>query len=311
MWTDGWDASDDGTAPALRGGACDDGTAPALRAAASMNDPRITADRSETKYLVTPEAAVALEREIERHLPAHYFGGHGAISRPGWLTFATTVYFDTANRDLYREALGSAVHSKLRVREYYAAPPEEPIDPPIERADVAQLPALLWLEIKHRDGTRSRKRRIGLTRHELAPFLKAGIIGEETVELARAEHGAAAADVLADVAEICRRYPTRMRPSCVVDYRRSAFQEPGGSLRITVDHAVAFFAPPADLFARDVGLMHAALGQPKRNLDVSVVEIKSRGSQPAWLGHMTANYQLRAQRFSKFVAALRNVHDSA
>jgi len=91
---------------------------------------QLTADRTETKYLVAPELALTLGQEIARHLPAHHFRGSGATILPDWLEYATTLYFDTAERDLYRSALANPVHFKLRAREYYSVYPPAPTHPP-------------------------------------------------------------------------------------------------------------------------------------------------------------------------------------
>jgi hypothetical protein len=270
-------------------------------------DLRMTADRAETKHVVAAEVAAALGREIGRHLPPHHFRGPGATILPGGLEYSTTIYFDTAQRQLYDQAVNSAAHLKLRAREYYSVHPAL-TDLATDARELVRYTPLLWLEIKHKDGARTRKQRLGIPKRDVARFFETGSVTAEMIELARPEHGAEAAEVLADVANLCRRFETPLRPDCLVNYRRSGWQDPQGGLRITVDRAVAFFAPPDDLFTRDFALVRETLGEPAASFGAAVLEIKARSSLPEWLECMLAEHRLPPHRFSKFVAASQAVH---
>jgi hypothetical protein len=263
----------------------DDTTQPCgLARDARVTEHALFVDRTETKYLVAPQLALALARalalELAPHLPPAD-GSHVAVNQ-GWVR---TVYFDTTQRDLYREAVASPAHVKVRVREYHA---------PSTTNETT-----VWLEIKERNGVRSRKRRAAIDKRELARRLEAGLGGVVT-----ATHGVAPHDaVVAEVARIAGRHPTPLRPDCVVSYRRTAWQDNAGSLRVTVDRDVGFFAPPAQPFAPGV-----RLGAARASLTSAVVEIKLRGAMPPWLERWLREHDLTAQSFSKFASASRAVH---
>jgi len=267
----------------------------------------MTADRAETKHLVAPKLAKALIAELARKLPAHNFRGPGASILPDGQQYATTIYFDTEARDLHREAVHSSTNLKLRAREYYSLHPSL-TDLATDPRQLVRYTPLLWLEIKHKDGVRTQKRRFGIPKRDVAGFFETFAVSAEMLELLRPEHGEAAASVLTEVASICGRYASPLRADCVVNYRRNAFQDEAGSLRVTLDRGVQFFTPPADLFTRDFALQRETLGEQAGQLASAVMEIKARGPLPAWLRRLVDDHGLEPQRFSKFVEASRQVH---
>jgi hypothetical protein len=281
--------------------------AQALNTAVSDLDLAMTADRAESKHLVDAQVAAAIVAELGRKLSPHHFSGPGATILPGGTEHATTIYFDTHSRDLYCEAIHSPAHLKLRAREYYSLHPSL-TDLATDARELVRYTPVLWLEIKRKDGERTQKRRLGIPKRDVARFFETGTVSPEMLELVRPDHGEEAADVLADVASICGRYPTPMRADCIVNYRRIAFQDEQGALRVTMDRGIRFFAPPADLFTRDFALERETLGTPAGRLGSAVMEIKARGPLPGWLERLLHEHGLTAQRFSKFVEASRNVH---
>ena len=82
-------------------------------------DAQMTSERSEVKYLLPPGSARALADALTTHLPRHRYRGVDANTLPGAQSFVTTVYFDTADRALFRAAGGDVPHVKLRAKEYY------------------------------------------------------------------------------------------------------------------------------------------------------------------------------------------------
>lgn len=269
-------------------------------------DAALTADRTETKYLVEPSAAGAIAAWVGRELPAHSFRGPRATIAPGRIEYATTIYFDTHARDLYREALASEVHLKLRAREYYSVQPS--LTELVTNArDLVRFTPLLWLEIKHKDGFRTQKRRFALPKPEVGAFFEAIARGSATDTL-RPKGAADTACVLSEVADLCRKYPAPLRPDCIVNYRRAAWQDEAGTLRVTLDRAVGFFAVPDDLFAREFALVRETLGPPAGTLGAAVLEIKAHAELPDWLARLLREQRLTPRRFSKFVAASRAVH---
>ncbi|MGH6960391.1 MAG: VTC domain-containing protein, partial [Dongiaceae bacterium] len=132
-------------------------------------DARMTADRQETKYVVQPSAAPALVRDLSLRLPRHLFKGDQVTALPGSRQYVTTVYFDTASRHLYYDAVASESSLKLRAKEYYDLDPNFAELATHARQLVRPRPTL-WLEFKHKDGARTGKRRLGIPKRDVPAF---------------------------------------------------------------------------------------------------------------------------------------------
>lgn len=275
---------------------------------AEQLDARMTANRRETKHLITLEQARVVASHANRHLTSHRYRGDGANTLPGAHHFVTTIYFDTASRALYRGSRASAdVHLKLRAKEYYD------IHPGLTETatDVRQLvrfQPILWLEIKHRDGDHTGKRRIGIPKVDVPAFFAEGRITPEMTLIQEGRYGRDGRAMLEAVAELCAGCGEPLAADCLVNYRRSAWQDDDGELRLTIDTGLAFFAPPTDLWSRDWALVRATLGTPVASEARRVLEIKSRGTLPAWLTEVLAAARIAPEAFSKFEAASDAVH---
>jgi len=266
----------------------------------------LTSERQELKYLVEQSRAQALVQLLFRHLPRHRFTGEGANKLPEPRHYVTTIYFDTPSRDLYRAAVGSDTNLKLRAKEYYDVHPhlvETATDP---RQLVRYRPEL-WLELKHKDGTRTGKRRVGIPKQEVPVFFTQGIVTPEMIRIQQRTHGAEADQVLREVADLCRRFAEPLRADCLVNYRRAAFQDDPGTLRVTLDLALAFYDPPEDLWRRNYALVRETLGEPRQSEGRCVLEVKSRGPWPAWLGPALSDMGAVRHAYSKFEAASKAV----
>lgn len=271
-------------------------------------DARMTAHRRELKYLVRADQARAIASEVTRRLEPHRHRGVGANTLPAAHHYVTTIYFDTASRELFRAARESHdAHLKLRAKEYYDLHPgltETATDP----RQLVRYQPVLWLELKHRDGAHTGKRRIGIPKRDVPAFFAQGRITAEMIAIQETVHGADARAVLDSVAELCARCAEPLRADCLVNYRRHAWQDAAGELRITIDSALAFFAPPADLWNRDWALVRPTLGTPIASESHRVLEIKSHGDAPEWLTSLLDQNAIRAQPFSKFEAASSAIH---
>ena len=53
--------------------------------------------------------------------------------------------------------------------------------------------------------------------------------------------------MLGELAALRGRFSEPLRPSCLVNYRRIAFEDAAGTLRITFDQKMSCFAAPTDL----------------------------------------------------------------
>lgn len=233
----------------------------------------LTADRTERKFTIPREHARRFAATLDSRLGRHRFTGEGANRLPGAHHFTTTIYFDTPDRSIYRAAHGTDIHTKIRAREYYDVHPsltQVATDP---RGLVRYKPEL-WLETKERRGSTTAKKRIAMKK----------------------------ADVPGHVAEM------GLAASCLVNYRRLAWQSGADDLRITLDVGLAFFRPPADLWTRTEALVREALGAPAGEEMRAVVEVKSLGEVAEYFNALV--YVLGGEEisYSKFEHASQAVH---
>jgi hypothetical protein len=276
--------------------------------AARDADQRLTAERDEWKYLLDAERVAAFSAAMGQRLPHHRFTGDGANPLPRPRHFVTTVYFDTPARDQYRAGrAGGGLHLRLRAKEYYDVHPglvELAVDP----RQIVKYQPVLWLELKFRDGSRSGKQRVGIPKRDVPAFFTEGLVTPEMVALQRPLHGPDAEGALREVAAYCGRYRQPFSADCLVNYRRLPWQDPDGSLRVTLDLGLELFAPPADLWKRDCALVRETLGAPVGRHPGAVLEVKARGALPVWLSALLAEMGARQANFSKFEEASRAVH---
>ena len=270
-------------------------------------DAQMTAQREEAKYLVSLEQARVVLRELDTRLDAHRHRGEGANRLPQAQHYVTTIYFDTASRTLFHAASRSSSHLKLRAKEYYDLHPdltETATDP----RQIVRFQPILWLEIKSRDGVHSGKRRIGLPKRDVPAFFARGEVTPEMVQIQEASHGAEARSVLEAVRDLCSSCSEPLRADCLVNYRRKAWQDAAGELRVTLDSGLAYYRPPDDLWDREWALLRSTLGTPVASAEHRVLEIKSRADQPAWLKELLQTQGIQLASFSKFEAASSAVH---
>jgi hypothetical protein len=259
-------------------------------------DDLMTADREEAKYLVSLDRVDELARALDQHLPAHRFTGKDANRLPDPQHFVTTIYFDTPTRSQFQAALTNLDRNvKVRGKEYYDLHPslaELATDP----ADILHYQPWLWFELKRREGDRTFKHRFRLPKCEVPHFF-AGTGGSTEAD-----------DTTKLIESYCKSLDEPLEASCVVSYRRLSWQLPDGTLRVTLDLDLAFFAPPKDLFTRTEPLERGRLGVPALVHDRAVLEVKKRGVTPPWLEQAIQRARAEPSRFSKFVAASHAVH---
>lgn len=279
----------------------------ALRQQQEAADARLTADRSEIKYALPAAKAQGLVTTLSNMLPSHRYTGEGANKLPQPHHFITTTYFDTPSRDLFRAAVTSDCNLKLRAKEYYDFHPS--------LAEVATHPRqlvrfhpVLWLELKHKSGTRTGKHRVGIPKREVPAFFATGRVTREMIEIQEAVYGEGGARVFAEVADLCRRYVEPFQADSMVNYRRIAWQDSDRDLRVTLDVNLAFYAPPADLWLRDHALTRETLGAPVGREARCILEVKARAGLPGWLRKSLDQAGAEPVSFSKFEASSRAVH---
>jgi hypothetical protein len=243
-------------------------------------------ERAELVYFLDDGRTREFIAGVSRHVEPERFQPSGQD--------VTTLYFDSDSRALARACESGIGGVRLRMRTYH---------------DAGREP-LLWLEVKTRSGASTRKIRFPMASHDMRTLLRDGVITEHAFQSQNWQESAQ--PVVREIVELCTHTAAPLRPDCMVHYRRQAWQDVEHTLRITLDTELAFHRPPTDPF--DPGL---ALSEPPvARLGHSLVEIKQRGKQPAWLDELIHEVGLELafggrHAFSKFVAASHAVHDSA
>jgi hypothetical protein len=271
-------------------------------AAERSADVAITAERVETKYLVSAEKLHALSRCIQARLEAHRFTGEAANRLPGAHHFTTTIYFDTVNLAYYSAACANMQRNvKIRAKEYYDLHPslaELATDP----EQILRYQPWLWFELKRRDGLTTTKRRFRFPK-----LAAATLFDEEQAPQGLPETGQERSDAEALIEHV-RAQQERVVPSAIVNYRRFSYQNPDSTMRVTIDVGLSFFRVPTDLFRRPRPLSRSELGLPAGTESRAVVEVKRRTALPGWLEQALSDAGAGPQSFSKFVAASGAVH---
>lgn len=273
------------------------------RSRAALADAAITAEREETKYLVDKRELPALLRKISAELEAHRFTGDSANRLSGAEHFVTTIYFDTPSLSYYRASQQNQ-HSNLKIRakEYYDLHPslaELATDP----EQILRYQPWLWFELKRREGLVTSKRRFRFPKAAAASLFEERTLPEELATHSAEEQADAQALV-----EHVHAQSEPIVPSALVNYRRLSYQNADGTLRVTVDLGLSFFAVPADLFRRARPLSRSALGKPAGLEPRAVVEVKRRTALPAWLVSALGQAGGGSTSYSKFVAACGAIH---
>jgi hypothetical protein len=214
----------------------------------------------ELKFLLSAAAAAELERwGASRMLPDAY-----ADPRHGGAYQTTTLYLDTAERDVFHRSPGHR-RRKFRLRRYG----EE---------------ARVYLERKSRKGDRVAKRRSDVPLDSVVELVR---IPTLTAEQCTAEWSG---DWFRD--RVVRR---ALRPACRVTYERTAFVQTGedGPLRLTFDRGLR------GLPASDWDLTPIAPA-PSILADQVICEFKFRGALPQLFKEAIHSLRLEAGSVSKY-----------
>src|SRR5690606_37375553 len=171
---------------------------------------------------------------------------------------------------------------KVRAKEYYDLHPalaELATDPD----HIVRYQPWLWFELKRKDGTRTRKRRVRVPKRAVPILFAEGRIVPDALlgpDLAQKSTDLAGIE---EIVAHCRTLDEPLSATCLVNYRRLPWQAGDGSLRITVDLGLAFYAPPPDLWTRERALVRDSLGAPASVLGDAVIEVKAQGAIPNWV----------------------------
>ncbi len=221
--------------------------------------------RFEFKYDINPRQAYLIERDIKK------FGmkpDPNIVSGTGEY-FVTSLYYDSHDLSDYRDKAGGFIkRKKIRARIY---------EPYLAKSD------FVWLEIKHRFGPKNSKTRVKLSRPEFDRF----IVDRDGVLLFKdwGEDIDKKNDILWNFIK------TSVKPKIAVRYKRRAFMNDVGDLRITFDSNLET-CPKTDL--------NCVQPMVSVNSGRLAMEIKFCYLIPSWLKVIIEDYGLKTDTYSKY-----------
>ena len=223
-------------------------------------NPIAVMQRYELKYLLNRDQLLRLRQVMEGHMTEDQFG----------LTTIGTIYYDTPDRRLIRASIEKpAYKEKLRLRSYGPAAPGSPV----------------FLELKRKALGTVYKRRIRTTPGAAARFVSGCQNEPEQSQIGRELRS-------------FRDYYGTLIPSCLIIYDRTAYVEPDGDLRLTIDENPRYRVKDLDLSRLTEGTLLLDEGS-------AVLELKVQGAIPLWLSRFLSEAGIYKTSFSKYGEAYR------
>ena len=235
-------------------------TNPTAPSTTSLEYPIAVMQRFELKYIMSPAQTSLLKRAIAGRLEPDMFG----------LTSIASLYYDTPDDRLIRASLEKSLFKeKLRLRAYGLASEHSPV----------------YLELKRKAEGIVYKRRVQTTVAQAADFL-------------------AGTDSLSPAGQISREiscfrdFYGKLQPACLIIYDRTAYVEPGGDLRLTIDGNPRYRTD-------HLTLTHSMEGISLLPPGCSILEIKVQNALPLWLTRALNDARIYKTSFSKYGEAYR------
>lgn len=226
----------------------------------SVQAPITVMQRVEWKYILSAEQTEFFCERLKGHMEPDAYG----------LTTIQSLYYDTADRKLIRASIEKpAFKEKIRLRAYGPATDRSPV----------------FLELKRKAYGIVYKRRVQATIPEAEQFFAGTLDLDEDGQIDR---------------EITyfRDYYRTLAPACMILYDRTAYYEPDGDLRLTIDRNPRY---RMDALSFD----HAPVGLPLLNPGETILEIKVQDTIPLWLVRILSEGGIRHGSISKYGEAYR------
>ena len=221
---------------------------------AEVANPIVVMKRFELKYLISPEQADFFRERIKGHMEPDAFGK----------TSIASLYYDTPDYRLIRTSIEKPpFKEKIRLRSYGLATDSSPV----------------FLELKRKSEGIVYKRRVQST----LPLVKRFFDGLGDI--------CAGGQINREIVYF-RDYYKTLVPACLIIYDRTAYFEPGGDLRLTIDEAPRYRTKDLDLKTSMEGTLLLPPGY-------SVLEIKVQQAMPLWLASILSDGKIRRASFSK------------
>ena len=226
----------------------------------SMQAPITVMKRYEWKYILSAERTDFFCRRLQGYMEPDEYG----------LTTIASPYYDTPDRRLIRASIEKpAFKEKIRLRAYGPATETSPV----------------FLELKRKAFGLVYKRRVKATILEAERFFAGELDLDEDGQIDR---------------EITyfRDYYRELVPACMILYDRTAYFEPEGDLRLTIDRNPRY---RTDALSLDQG----PSGIPLLGPGETILEIKVQDTIPLWLVRILSDGGIQHRSISKYGEAYR------
>lgn len=233
---------------------------PTAPTTANPENPIVVMKRYELKYILTAEQTEYLIKSLEGHMQVDSFG----------LTSIASLYYDTPDYRLIRTSVEKpAFKEKIRLRSYGLATESSPV----------------FLELKRKAYGIVYKRRVKST----IPLVQKFFDREGDI--------CAGGQINSEITTF-RDYYDTLVPSCLIIYDRTAYFEPGGDLRLTIDRNPRYRTERLNLTDSMEGISLLAPGS-------TILEVKVQQAMPLWLTAILSQGKIYKGSFSKYGEAYR------
>lgn len=226
----------------------------------SVQAPITVMQRYEWKFILNAEQTDFFCEKLKGHMEPDAYG----------LTTISSLYYDTPDRQLIRTSIEKPdFKEKIRLRAYGRATNDSKV----------------YLELKRKAFGIVYKRRVQATIPEAEQFFA----GERNLD----EHGQIDREIT-----YFRDYYRNLEPACMILYDRTAYCEPDGDLRLTIDRS-----PRCRNDA--LSLLHAPIGIPLLPEGDTILEVKVQDTIPLWLVRILSEGKIRHGSISKYGEAYK------
>lgn len=226
----------------------------------TISNPIVVMKRYELKYLLDAEKTAYLKEQLQGHMRIDQFG----------LSSIASLYFDTPDYRLVRASMGRPMFKeKIRLRSYGLATDESPV----------------YLELKRKACGVVYKRRVQSTIPLVQKFF------DEDVDIC-------AGGQINQEIKTFRDYYRSLVPSCLIIYDRTAYDEPDGDLRLTIDSNPRYRV-------QDLSLKKSMEGTSLLPDGWTILEVKVQDAMPLWLADILSKGKIYKGSFSKYGEAYR------
>ena len=216
--------------------------------------------RYELKYLLSAEQTDFLKRQLVGHMEVDQYGR----------TSIASLYYDTPSYQLIRTSVERPLFKeKIRLRSYGIASEDSPV----------------FLELKRKAYDIVYKRRVETT----IPLVHKFFSGEADI--------CAPGQINREITTFRDHYRTLV-PACLIIYDRTAYYEPGGDLRLTIDENPRYRTD-------DLTLTKSMDGTSLLKGGWTILEIKVQEAMPLWLAGILSEGRIYKGSFSKYGEAYR------